>query len=136
MRNSESEEQKNKNLIENAFNDWKAGNGNVFDLLDEKVIWVVAGTSPVSETYHSKKELLATVSQINDRLASPIVPEVEEILAEGDKVVVLWHGRANTIEDMPYNNTYSWHLTIKNNKIVKVTALLDTYVLTDLLQLR
>ena len=124
----------NKKLIASAFDNWKNGKGSVFDLLDEKVTWIVAGSSPVSATYHSKKELMEVVKQINTKLSGPIIPEVQQIIAQDSVVVVLWQGKAPRTNGKVYSNTYSWHMTIKERKIVRVTAFLDTYLLAELLQ--
>jgi hypothetical protein len=45
--------------------------------------------------------------------------------------VVLWEGQARAKDRRPYQNTYSWHLTFRGDSIIKVTALLDTYTLTN-----
>lgn len=127
-------EQQNLQLVEKAFENWKNNEGTVFDLLDEKVTWVVAGSSPVSGTYHSKKELLAVVGRINGKLSGAIVPTVESIVARDSLVIALWHGKAPAKNGGTYHNNYAWHMTFINGKIVKVTAFLDTYRLAELLQ--
>lgn len=127
----------NKELVSKAFADWQQGKGTPFDLLAANATWTVGGSSPVSATYHSKQEFLdKAVTPIRAKLSTPIVPEVESIVAEGDRVVVLWHGKATALDGKPYHNTYLWHLTLANGSIIKGTALLDTYVLTDLMQRR
>jgi uncharacterized protein len=124
----------NKELINKAFADWKQGKGTPFDLLAADVTWTVGGSSPVSATYHSKQEFLdKAVTPIRAKLSTPIMPEVESIVADGDRVVVLWHGKATALDGKPYHNTYLWHLTFANGSIIKGTALLDTYVLNDLM---
>jgi ketosteroid isomerase-like protein len=125
----------NKELVSKAFEGWKQGKGTVFDLLAADATWIVAGSSPVSATYHGKQELLEkAVKPISSRLSKPIVPEVESIVSEGNHIVVLWHGQATALDGKPYNNTYLWHLTFENGSIIKGTALLDTYVLTNLIE--
>lgn len=125
----------NTALVRKAFDDWKQGKGTPFDLLAADVTWIVGGSSPVSATYHSKQEFLDhAVAPIRARLSTPIVPEVESLVAEGDRVVVLWHGKATAVDGRPYHNTYLWHMIFANGHIIKGTALLDTYVLNDLLQ--
>jgi hypothetical protein len=124
----------NKELISKAFADWQQGKGTPFDLLAADVTWTVGGSSPVSATYHSKQEFLdKAVTPIRAKLSTPIMPEVESIVADGDRVVVLWHGKATALDGKPYHNTYLWHLTFANGSIIKGTALLDTYVLDDLM---
>ena len=125
----------NTNLVRQSFADWKAGKGNVFDLLAPDAKWVVAGSSPVSGVYNSKKELMEqAVGPITARLASRIVPTVQSIVTEGDVVVVLWSGEATALDRKPYKNTYLWHMTLKEGRITEVNAFLDTYVLNDLMQ--
>ena len=125
----------NKELVRKAFEDWRQGKGTPFDLLAADATWIVAGSSPVSATYHGKQEFLEkAVKPISARLSKPIVPEVESIVSEGNRVAVLWHGKAIALDGQPYNNTYLWHLTFDNGRIIKGTALLDTYVLTNLLE--
>ena len=123
----------NKKQIETAFENWKKGKGTVFDLLDENVTWVVAGSSPVSGTYRTKKELLKVVKQINAKLSGPIIPEVKQIVAQDDVVVAVWQGKAPSRNGKVYSNTYSWVMTLKEGKIIRVTAFLDTYLLSELL---
>ena len=128
-----STQQTNATLVREAFTNWQQGKGTVFDLLAPDARWTVAGTSPVSGVYASKAELAQVVRSITARLATPIVPTVQSIIAEDDVVVVLWHGRATALDQKPYNNTYLWHMTFKNGQIIEVTAFLDTYALDDLM---
>ncbi|MBE9583321.1 nuclear transport factor 2 family protein [Mucilaginibacter sp. JRF] len=123
----------NKKQIESAFDNWKKGKGTVFDLLDENVTWIVAGASPVSGTYRNKKELLKVVKQINAKLSGPIVPEVKQVIAQDNVVVAVWQGKAPAKDGKVYSNTYSWVMTFKDDKIIRVTAFLDTYLLSQLL---
>ncbi|MCL6703053.1 nuclear transport factor 2 family protein [Pseudomonas sp. T1.Ur] len=127
-----STQQTNATLVREAFTNWQQGKGTVFDLLAPDARWTVAGTSPVSGVYTSKAELAQVVRSITARLAMPIVPTVQSIVAENDVVVVLWHGTATALDQKPYSNTYLWHMTFKNGQIIEVTAFLDTYGLNDL----
>jgi uncharacterized protein len=56
------------------------------------------------------------------------------LTAQDDKVVILWQGSATAKDGRDYKNTFSWHMTMQNDSIIKVDAFLDTYVLYDLLQ--
>lgn len=129
-----STQQTNATLVREAFTNWQQGKGTVFDLLAPNARWTVAGTSPVSGVYTSKAELTQVVRSITARLATPIVPTVQSIVAEDDVVVVLWNGTATALDHKPYNNSYLWHMTFKNGQVVEVTAFLDTYVLDDLMR--
>ncbi|MGO3127974.1 MAG: nuclear transport factor 2 family protein [Luteimonas sp.] len=120
--------------IRAAFEAWRLGQGSVFDLLADDVVWTVAGDSPVSGTYRSKQTFLdEAVAPITARLATPIVPQVERIVADGAHVVVLWQGTATARDGGTYRNHYAWHLELADGRIVRVTAFLDTWALAQLL---
>ena len=125
----------NTELVRQSFVNWQQGKGTTFDLLALDAVWTVAGSSPVSGVYKSKQALLEqAVKPISARLASPIKPTVQSIVAEGDVVVVLWNGEATALDQQPYRNNYLWHMTFKDGRITEVKAFLDTYVLNDLME--
>lgn len=127
-------EDTNTALVQKAFDDWKYGRGSVFDLLAEDVEWTVAGVSPVSATYYSKQSLIEqAVEPIHQKLSTPITPEVKMIIAQGNHLVVFWRGKAKTNDGLLYKNDYAWHLVLENEKIIQVTAFLDTWALSELM---
>ena len=118
-----------------AFAPWRDGRGSVFDLLHEDVEWTVAGTSPVSGVYRSRAQFLEqAVAPIGARLATPIVPTVEQVLAQDNMVVVVWSGQATTRDGGTYRNRYAWHMQLREGRIVRVVAFLDTWALAELLR--
>jgi ketosteroid isomerase-like protein len=124
----------NTRLVREAFDAWAAGTGSVFDLLHEDLVWTVAGTSPVSGTYTSRADFLArAVQPINARLATPITPQVQHVVAEGDAVVVVWDGTATAHDGRPYRNSYAWHMVLDGGRILRVVAFLDTWALQALM---
>lgn len=125
----------NTALVQKAFDDWANGRGSVFDLLAEDAVWTVAGSSPVSGVYHTRQELIeGAVEPIHNRLATSIRSEVKQIIAQGNQVVVLWDGYAQTYEGSQYVNSYAWHLVFADGKITEVTAFLDTWALNELME--
>jgi ketosteroid isomerase-like protein len=132
---SENTQKANTNLVRQAFANWQQGKGTVFDLLAPDAVWTVAGSSPVSGVYDSKTELIEqAVRPISVRLATPISPTVQSIIAQDDIVVVLWSGTATALDRKPYNNTYLWQLTFKDGRIIQAMAFLDTYALNELMR--
>jgi uncharacterized protein len=124
-----------RRVIEDAFDRWTSGEGDVFDLLDDDVCWTITGTSAFAGTYNGRREFLdRTIGPLEARLADPIRPTVQSIVADGDRVVVLWHGHAVATDGESYDNSYSWHLRLKDGKIVEVTAFLDGATLDRLLE--
>ncbi|AAM04423.1 predicted protein [Methanosarcina acetivorans C2A] len=133
MAQTQSDEDKNKEIVHEGFTKWANGTGDVFDLLADDMEWTIIGSSPVSKTYTNRKQFLEEViTPLNERLSVKIVPRVRGIYADGDMVIALWDGKATAKDGKPYNNTYSWYMTMKNGRIVKVVAFLDTISLADL----
>lgn len=122
-------------LVRAAFEAWRTGQGSVFDLLADDVVWTVAGDSPVSGTYRSKQAFMdEAVAPITAHLATPIIPQVTRIVADGDHVVVMWQGSATTRTGGAYRNHYAWHLQLADGRIVRATAFLDTCALARLME--
>lgn len=124
----------NSALIQKAFDDWRAGQGGIFQLLADDAVWVVAGNSPVSGTYRTREAFMEdAVKPITDKLATPIVPTVRQIVAQGQHVVAFWDGQATAKDGSRYENSYSWHMQLENGRITRVTAFLDTWRLVELM---
>jgi hypothetical protein len=112
----------NKKIVQEGFDRWAAGTGNFFDLLSGDMQWTITGTSPLSKTYVGKKQFMDEVIQpLNARL-----------YADGNWVAALWEGEATAKDGKPYNVTYCWHMQLRDGKIVRVIAFLDTMEFTDI----
>lgn len=126
--------QDNAALVRAAFQAWHDGDGSVFDLLHDDVAWTVAGTSPVSGTYVTRQDFMKlAVLPINARLATPITPVVQHVLAQDDAVLVVWQGHATTTRGGQYSNHYAWLMHLDAGKVMEVTAFLDTWALQQLM---
>ncbi|MDD4994017.1 MAG: nuclear transport factor 2 family protein [Paludibacter sp.] len=116
-----------KQLVLDGFKKWADGTGSVFDLLDDNVVWTISGSAPLSKTYHSKKQLIDEVlAPLNERLSKKIVPSVRSTYVDGNTVIVIWDGSASRLDGSPYNVSYAWFMTFTGEKVVRVTAFLDT----------
>jgi uncharacterized protein len=125
----------NKQLVRDAFDAWAGGSGDFFRLVSDDVRWTIAGTGTLAGTYTSRAQFLdAAIRPIGARLSEPITPSVQSIVADGDEVVVMWKGHAVARDGRPYDNHYSWHLTVRDGAVVEVTAFFDSPTLDDLLQ--
>jgi uncharacterized protein len=128
-----SQQQQNKKLIQEGFDRWASNQGSFFDLLSDDIEWTITGTSPISKTYTSRKQFLdEAIAPLSARLSKQITPKVRALYADGDTVIALWDGTAIAKDGKPYNNTYSWYMTIKNDRIVKAIAFFDTLELADI----
>jgi len=129
------ESEQNKKLIQHAFNGWENGTYNFFDLLDEDVVWTVAGRSPVSGTYVGKRDFMdRAVTPIHAKLSTKITPSLISVTAIKDQVWITWTGSAVANDGSVYENHYAWLVTIREKKIVQATAFLDTYELAELMK--
>ncbi|MBB4859351.1 ketosteroid isomerase-like protein [Novosphingobium chloroacetimidivorans] len=122
-----SPEAGNRAFIREAFERWAAGDADFFDLLVDDVTWHIAGFDPVvARTYHGRQALLdGAVRPLAARLTGTLRPTVRRIWADGDDVIVHWDGEAAVYDGTRYRNTYLWILTVKDRRIVAVTAFLD-----------
>lgn len=132
VQEGENMEEKNKQIVSEGFANWANGTGSFFDLLADDVEWTITGSSPISKTYTSRRQFLdEAITPINERLSVRIVPKVRGIYADGDMVIALWDGTATAGDGQPYENTYSWYMTMKDGRIVNVVAFFDTIDFTE-----
>lgn len=132
-KNSEKNSEKNRKLVAAAFDSWRKGTGNVFDLLAPEARWTITGTSPLSKTYQGRQQFIdEVITPFNRRLSSPLKPEVRGIFADGDTVVVQWDGSAIARDGRPYRNTYAWFFEVKAGRVIRATAFFDTAEFDDL----
>ena len=122
----------NRSLITKAFEGLRHGDPSHFmPLFDEDIEWRVMGSSAWSK--HAKG--LANVERdlvgpLFARFAGPYLNIPELILADGDHVVVLAKGDAETVEGKRYDNDYCFVFRMQDGKIVEVREYMDT-ILAD-----
>ena len=122
-----AETSKNKALVQAGFDRWRAGTGSPFELLVPEADWTIVGSSPLSRRYPDRQTFLEQVIQpFNARMATPLVPTVRGLFADGDTVVILFDGRAMAKDGHPYQNTYTWYFRMKDAKVVSAIAFFDT----------
>ena len=118
---------RNKAIVRASFERWRNATGGPFELLTPDAEWTIVGSSPLSKTYHSRQEFLdQVIGPFNARMATPLVPTVRGLYADGDMVIILFDASATTRDDRPYRNTYTWYFQMKEAKVVKAIAFFDT----------
>jgi ketosteroid isomerase-like protein len=123
----QTEAAKNKALVQASFDRWQAKTGSPFELLDPGANWTIVGSSPLSKTYANRQAFLEEVIQpFNARMATPLVPTVRGIYADGDMVITLFDAAATAKDGQPYHNTYTWYFRMNDSKVVSATAFFDT----------
>jgi uncharacterized protein len=125
-------EAENKQVIQRAFDAWAAGQGGVFDLLAPDAQWTIVGNSVAAGTYHSREEFLSKVIRpFNARLATPLVPKVHALFADGDTVIAYFDASATVRDGSSYDNTYTWYLRLREGAIVEAVAFFDSIEFND-----
>jgi len=116
----------NKQAVQASFDRWRTQTGSPFELLAADAVWTIVGSSPLSKTYTRQEFLDQVIHPFNARMATPLVPTVHGIYADGDMVIMLFEASATTRDDRPYHNTYTWYFQMKDGKAVKAIAFFDT----------
>lgn len=129
--------EQNRKIVEDAVAEWKAGDPAAFyNILADDVKWTVIGTTAVSGTYTSRQDFIdGAVKKIGNRVDGMVVPEIVDIVTEGDRLVFRWDGTGKMADGRSYHNRYSWAMTFKNGKVVEGTAYLDTALVDELMAL-
>jgi uncharacterized protein len=122
----------NRALVQAAFDRWGAGTGSPFELLASDADWTIVGSSPLSKTYPNRQAFIdEVIGPFNARLASPLVPSMRGIYADGDVVIAFFDAAAPAKDGLPYRNSYTWYLRMRDARVVSVTAFFDTRVLDE-----
>lgn len=119
-------EARNQAIVREAFDKWRAG-GNIFaGLLAPDVVWTIHGSGPVAGTYRSVEDFIERASApLISRLATPLMPEVHDIFADGNTVIIRFDGSATTTSGAPYRNQFVWIFRMEEGSVVEAEAFLD-----------
>jgi len=123
----------NKVVIQKSFDDWAAGTGGPYRLLEDDATWEITGRSAASKVYPSREAFMSEVIRpFNARMKEPLKPKIRAIYGEGDTVIVLFDAAGVAKDGKPYANTYSWYLHMADGKIAAATAFFDSIAFNDL----
>lgn len=127
------QQQRNAEVVRDAFARGVSDEDSFYAILADDVEWTVArATGPA--TYTSRAEFLRDgAGPIVSRLSGPIQAEVRELVTDDDVVVARWRGTATALDGRPYVNEYAWVMTMRDDRVVRVTAYLDLVALQELL---
>jgi hypothetical protein len=122
-----TEEARNRTLIQRAFDAWRNGTGGPYDLLAEDARWTITGNSAAAKTYASREAFMSEVIRpFNARMQSRLIPTVRRLYAEGDTVIAFFDAEGTARDGQPYRNTYAWFLEMRGGKIVRANAFFDS----------
>jgi ketosteroid isomerase-like protein len=123
-----------KEVVTSLFAKWEAGDSSGFcaSLADE-VGWTAVGSTRISGVSHTKKEYLEkTYLPLQAIFAGPTSCKVKRVVAEGDTVVVEWHGETPLARGGVYANDYCWVIRVTGDKLSAVTGYFDTAAVNSL----
>jgi ketosteroid isomerase-like protein len=105
-----------------------------FALLADDVVWINIGTTKFSGTYRGKQALVdQLLGPLFAQLKAGISTTVKSLIAESDMVVAQTAGTAETIDGVPYNNSYCQVIRIRNGRIAEVKEYFDTQLAASVL---
>jgi hypothetical protein len=122
-----SEEERNRMLIQRAFDAWRDGTGGPYDLLAEDASWTITGNSVAAKTYPSREAFMSEVIRpFNARMRTRLIPTVRRLYAEGDTITAFFDAEGTARDGQPYRNTYAWFLEMRDGRIVRANAFFDS----------
>ena len=105
----------------------KADGPGALELFSEDIEYTVQGSSPVSGTYSGRDSVLKELFiPFAKQLKGPIVLEPKQFIVQGDTVAVRAEGRAETVHDKAYNNSYCIIFQVSDGRITHLNEFLDT----------
>jgi len=117
-----------KETVINLFERWEAGDSShFFDAVADNVKWTAIGTTPISGVSHTKADYeLHTYGPLQKVFSGATSCKVKRVIAEGDCVVVEWHGETPLLNGGRYLNDYCWVVRVVEGKLSEVTGYFDT----------
>lgn len=124
----------NKQLVQDIFSELSKGNHKPFlEVLSEGLQWTWMGTGQWSKTFTRKESVLNDLlKQLESMLAEPSRVTADNIVAEGDYVVVEASRQATLPDGRPYNNKYCWVCRFAGGKIQELREYMDTDLVNNI----
>ena len=118
----------NKQLVRNAFE--AMGRSDIrplFDLMTDDFAWILEGKTRFSRRFEGKDKVKRQLLEpLFDAFATPYRFTIDDIIAEGDRVVVLGRGEVKMKSGEDYNNSYCFVLRLTEGRLVELREYLDT----------
>ena len=117
--------QRNRQLVEEAFDRWSKGQGSILDLMGDDGIVVIPGTAPHCGMMCKREFVTITATPFMTKFSIPPVPRPSMILADGDDVIVIADAEGTTLDGKAYRNAYVFVLEFRKGRLIKATEFLD-----------
>jgi ketosteroid isomerase-like protein len=118
----------NKQVIREAFEAMgRSDIAPLVDLMTDDFAWAIEGRSRFSRRFEGKAIVKQDLLRpLFEAFATPYHFEIEEMIAEGDRVVVLGKGAVRTKWGKDYNNSYCFVARMAGGRLVELREYLDT----------
>ena len=118
----------NKSLIREAFEAMgRSEIAPMVDLMTDDFAWIIEGQTRFSRRFDGKAAVKQDLlRRLFEAFATPYHFEIEEIISEGDRVVVLGKGAVRTKWGKDYNNSYCFVIRMADSRMVETREYLDT----------
>jgi len=129
IKDSQSTASKNKEIISKAFDEVNNGKPEAFlNIMDENFKLTIIGSTPLSGMHVGLQDVWENlISPITNALEVQPTIVIDQLVAEGDVVVVKAHGEGGIAKNgKEYNNTYCHFMCLKDGKLVESTEYVDT----------
>ena len=126
--------EENKQIVLDAFRAILAGDLKAYlARLDDDIEYTFFGDHRFGRTFRGKDDLVANMLKpVAQRIKGGIALQIDNVIAEGDHVVLESRGEAVTQDGKPYNNRYCVVVKVMNQKIVEIREYLDTALLRSI----
>ncbi len=117
--------QKNRKIVEDAFNRWSKGQGTILDLMGDDGMVIIPGTAPHCGAARKPDFVINIATPFMNRFSMLPVPRPSKILADGDDVIVIADAEGTTLDGKIYSNNYVFFLEFRESRLMKATEFLD-----------
>ena len=126
--------QDDKTFIRKIFDELNRGNPALWlERMSDDVVFSIIGKTRFSGTFRGKQELIEKAMGPMQQLVVPgsVSLQIDDLIAEDGKVVMLARGAAKLRSGKEHNNTYAMVFRIAGGKIVEVKEYIDTALIDE-----
>ena len=118
----------NKSVIREAFEAMgRSDIGPLVALMTDDFAWIIEGQTRFSRRFDGKAAVKQDLLKpLFEAFATPYHFEIDDIVAEGERVVVLGRGSVRTKWGKDYNNSYCFVIRMAEGQMVDLREYLDT----------
>jgi ketosteroid isomerase-like protein len=122
--------------VRRIFKGLEIGEGKeFFEHVSDAVDWTVMGTHPLAGHYFGKKAFIeGTFTKLAQVLPRGAQLHLENVIIQGDQVVVELRSLATARNGLRFDNRYCWVICFLNGLIVQVRAYLDSALVARLFE--